>query len=208
MRLFLSSYLFGDCADKFVSMIKGNKHTALILDAHDFFSESHREASKIQESEDLLQIGLTSSELDLRKFFGKKDELKLELEKYDAVWIPGGNSFLLRYVMRESGFDEIIKEFLLEDKIVYGGFSAGVVVLGATMRGFELADEIKYVKKIYNAEPVWEGIGILPYAITPHYKCNTNPSKAEAIDKVVEFFKHENIPYKTLSDGETMIILQ
>ncbi len=171
-----------------------------------FFSPAHRETSRIQEEEDLKQIGLTSSELDLRKFFGKKDELRNELEKYDAVWIPGGNSYLLRYVMRESGFDELIKEFLNDDKIVYGGFSAGVVVLGETMRGFELADEVKYVKKIYNAQPVWEGIGVLPYITVPHYKCKINPLKAKLIDEVVNFFEEEKIPYKTLCDGETIII--
>jgi dipeptidase E len=206
MRLYLSSYLFGDKSDEFVSMISGNKHTALILDAHDFFSASHREASRIQEIDDLKELGITSEELDLRKFFGKRDELKKELERFDAVWIPGGNSFLLRYVMRKSGFDEIIKELLINDKIVYAGFSAGVVVLGETMRGIELADEVKYVRKIYNAEPVWEGLGILPYNILPHYKCPTNPVKAELIDKVIEFYKEKNIQYKTLSDGEAFAI--
>ncbi len=206
MRLYLSSYLFGDKPDEFISMISGNKHTALILDAHDFFSSAHREASRIQETEDLNQLGITSEELDLRKFFGKPDELKKEIERFDAIWVPGGNSFLLRYVMKQSGFDEIIKELLVKDEIVYAGFSAGVVVLGETMRGLELADEVKYLKKIYNAEPVWEGIGILPYNVLPHFKCPTNPVKAEMIDRVIEFYKEKNIPFKTLSDGESYVI--
>lgn len=206
MRLYLSSYLFGDKSDEFVSMISGDKHTALILDAHDFFSPAHREASRIQETEDLNQLGISSEELDLRKFFGKSDELKKELERFDAIWIPGGNSFLLRYVMRQSGFDTIIKELLQKNEIVYAGFSAGIVVLGETMRGIELADEVKYVKKIYNAEPVWDGIGILPYNLLPHYKCPTNPVKAELIDKVVDFYTEQRMPYKTLCDGNAIVI--
>ena len=85
--------------------------------------------------------------------------------------------------MRESGFDTIIKNLLQEDKIVYAGYSAGIVVLCETLKGIEIVDDIKYVKEIFNAELVWDGLGILPYSIAPHYK--SNHPESELIDELV-----------------------
>lgn len=204
MRLYLSSYRLGNNPEILSSMIRGNKRAAIILNARDYFSEEDREAGRIEQTAELKTIGITASEIDLRKFFGKQNELQNELEEFDAVWVPGGNSFLLRYSMRESGFDKIIKKLLQEDKIVYAGYSAGIVVLCETLRGIEIVDDIKYVKEIYGAEPIWNGIGVLPYSIAPHYK--SNHPESELIDEVIEYFITQNISYKTLKDGDTIII--
>lgn len=204
MRLYLSSYRLGNNSESFASMISGNKRAALILNARDYFSEEDRENGRIDQTADLKKLGITAVEIDLRKYFGKQNELQNDLEQFDAVWIPGGNSFLLRYVMHESGFDEIIKKLLHEDKIVYAGYSAGIVVLCGTLRGIEIVDDIKYVKEIYGAETIWDGIGILPYSIAPHFK--SNHPESELIDKVIEYFISQNISYKTLKDGDTIII--
>jgi dipeptidase E len=45
---------------------------------------------------------------------------------------------------------------------------------------------------------------ILDYAIAPHYKSD-HPESAD-IDKCVAYFKENNIRYKTLRDGEAIII--
>lgn len=185
-------------------MIAGNKRAALILNARDYFSTEDREAGRIEQTNELKKIGITAAELDLRNYFGRQNDLEKELEQFDAVWIPGGNSFLLRHTMRESGFDTIIKNLLSEDKIVYAGYSAGIVVLCETLKGIEIVDDIKYVKEIYNVEPVWNGLGILPYSIAPHYK--SDHPESDLIDKLVEYFIKEKIPYKTLSDGDVIII--
>jgi dipeptidase E len=204
MRLYLSSYRLGNKPETFSSMVRGNKRAALILNARDYFSKEDRENGRIEQTAELKKLGITAVEIDLRKFFGKQNELLKELEQFDAVWIPGGNSFLLRYVMYKSGFDEVIKYLLLEDKLVYAGYSAGIVALCETLHGIEIVDDIKYVKEIYRDEPIWKGIGILPYSIAPHYK--SNHPESELIDKVVEYFIKEKIPYKTLKDGDAIVI--
>ncbi len=204
MRLYLSSYRLGSNPEVLTSMITGNKRAALILNARDYFLIEDRESGKIEQTNELKKIGITAAELDLRNYFGRPLDLEKELEQFDAVWIPGGNSFLLRHAMRESGFDTIIKNLLQEDKIVYAGYSAGIVVLCETLKGIEIVDDIKYVKEIFNAELVWDGLGILPYSIAPHYK--SNHPESELIDELVEYFIKEKIPYKTLSDGDTIVI--
>ena len=204
MRLYLSSYRLGNNPEVLTSMITGDKRAALILNARDYFLIEDRESGKIEQTNELKKIGITAAELDLRNYFGRQHDLEKELEQFDAVWIPGGNSFLLRHAMRESGFDTLIKNLLQEDKIVYAGYSAGIVVLCETLKGIEIVDDIKYVKEICNAEPVWDGLGILPYSIAPHYK--SNHPESELINELVEYFIKEKIPYKTLSDGDTIVI--
>ena len=53
-------------------------------------------------------------------------------------------------------------------------------------------------------ETVWEGLGLFDYIILPHYKSD-HPESAD-VDKEVEFAKKNNIPFKTLKDGEVIII--
>lgn len=204
MRLYLSSYRLGNNPEVLTSMITGNKRAAIILNARDYFSIEDRESGRIEQTNELKKIGITAAELDLRNYFGRQHDLEKKLEQFDAVWIPGGNSFLLRHAMRESGFDTIIKNLLQEDKIVYAGYSAGIVVLCETLKGIEIVDDIKYVKEIYNTEPIWDGLGILPYSIAPHYK--SNHPESELINELVEYFIKEKIPYKTLRDGDTIVI--
>jgi len=55
----------------------------------------------------------------------------------------GGNTYVLRYEMRRSGFDVIIKD-LLAAGIVYGGDSAGALVAGLSIAGVESADEPEF----------------------------------------------------------------
>lgn len=52
-----------------------------------------------------------------------------DMTKYSAVYIGGGNTFKLLKTFKETGFDIILREFILNGGIVYGG-SAGAIILG------------------------------------------------------------------------------
>ncbi|MBP9095852.1 MAG: Type 1 glutamine amidotransferase-like domain-containing protein [Ignavibacteria bacterium] len=204
MRLYLSSFRMGNDPEKFSELVTGNKRAAVILNAHDYFPEKERHHALKEELRDLSKIGLSSEEIDLRKYYGDKEGLEQQLMNYDSVWIPGGDSFLLRRAMYDSGFDIIIKNMLNEDKIVYAGYSAGVVVLAPTLRGLEIADDDTKVFSTYKEECIYDGLNVLQYNIVPHFK--SQHGKSESMDKVVEYFKSENMNYKTLMDGQALII--
>jgi dipeptidase E len=51
---------------------------------------------------------------------------------------------------------------------------------------------------------IWEGLGFLDYLILPHYKSDHHESAA--IDKEVEYCARHGIPFRTLRDGEVIII--
>lgn len=53
----------------------------------------------------------------------------VDLKKFSAIYIGGGNTFDLLNALRETGFDTVLKEFLGNKGIVYGG-SAGAIIFG------------------------------------------------------------------------------
>jgi dipeptidase E len=80
------------------------------------------------QSAKLSALGFSVVELDLRSFFGAPDKLETFLGGIGLVWIDGGNAFVLRQAMRQSGFDLLIKASVTRDEIVYAGFSAAAVI--------------------------------------------------------------------------------
>jgi dipeptidase E len=208
MKFYLSSYKLGneENIEKFKSMFaQTNKLTACISNALDYSTDiTRREKGKMENMKILAEIGLKPEIFDLRNFFDKKKELKEALKKYDLLWVRGGNAFVLRQAMHLSGFDEFLIESTKQNEpLIYSGYSAGVCVLGPTLKGLATADDPTQ-KPYGDYETIWEGLNILDYLILPHYKSN-HPESAD-IDKDVEFCKSQNIPFKTLSDGEVIII--
>ena len=51
---------------------------------------------------------------------------------------------------------------------------------------------------------IWEGLGIIDYVIVPHYK--SVHLESEIMEEVVEYLIENKIPYKTLRDGEVIIV--
>lgn len=204
MRLYLSSYKLGNKPETMLPLIGGNKRTAVIANAQDSKPAASRAERVQQDIDNLAALGLQPVELDLRDYFGKAAELGEVLKDYGYIWVRGGNVFLLRKAYKQSGFDNLIVDLLRADKIAYGGFSAGVCVLAPTLRGIELVDPKDEVAEGYDKEVVWDGLGILDYSVAPHYR--SDHPESEDIEKCVEYFKANNMPYKTLRDGEAIVV--
>ena len=106
--------------------------------------------------------------------------------------------------MQASGFDDIIRDLLLRDQIVYGGYSAGVAMLTPALHGIELVDDALTVPPGYDVTIIWDCLGLLPWAVAPHYK-SAHPESA-AIDDVVSYYIKHHIPFRALRDGEVIVI--
>lgn len=205
MRLYLSSYGLGNYSEKLVKLIGTNKKIAIIGNAGDHYGNKKERKESIQrQSTSLSGIGLVPQEIDLRKYFGKEKELENKLKNFGAVWIKGGNTFVLRKAMKLSGFDKIIKRILKKDEIVYAGYSAGWCILSKSLKGLEIVDNPKDNADGYPKKVIWSGLGIIDYMACPHYKSD-HPESAD-VDKEIKYYKNNKIPYKTLKDGEIIII--
>jgi dipeptidase E len=108
-------------------------------------------------------LGMKVEVVNLREY-DNGGTLKERFKPYDLIWAMGGNTFMLRYQMQRSGFDNVIKE-LLESNIVYGGDSAGALVAGTSIGGINLesSDEPEFAEKV-----IEDGLDLVPYIIVPH----------------------------------------
>ncbi len=205
MRLYLSSFRQGGAIGRLHDLARGGNRLVLIRNAVDGIADpTYQKSDHVRETTMLEDAGFAVEHLDLRDYFGQSEELEHRLRQFDIVWVRGGNVFVLRRAMRASGFDDIILRLLKEDAIVYAGYSAGPCVLAPSLRGYEIVDDVTVEPAGYPSGIVWEGLGLLPYALLPHYK--SDHPESPAIDKELQWMKEHNIPCKTLQDGEAIIV--
>jgi dipeptidase E len=204
MRLYLSSYLWGNQPERLFDMLGDNKHVAVITNASDQFPEGGIFERLKPDQAYLAEMGLSSERLDLREYFHDQKKLEDDIKEFGLVWVKGGNAFVLSRAYAQSGLDKLLPKLLEEDRLVYGGYSAGVCVMGPTLKGIELVDDPTVVPEGYNSEIIWEGLNAVPYVIAPHFK--SDHPETELIDKSIAYFEEHSIPYKALHDGEAILI--
>lgn len=206
MKLYLSSYKIGDNPQLLANLISDNKKIAIIPNALDIYTNiERREANLQREKDSLIQIGLQPEELDLRKYFDKPEELKNKMNEYGAVWVLGGNTFVLRRAYKESGLDIWLQQQKNNKDFVYAGYSAGVCVLSPSLKGLETVDDPILVGEGYTKETIWEGLNIIDFAFAPHFESPGHP-ETKMVNQEVDYYKKSGIKYKTLHDGEVIIM--
>lgn len=208
MRLYLSSYKLGDNPQLLANLFGEDKRVAVITNALDFSTDhERRKNSETDQMTTLKKLGLEPELLDLRNYFGKENELKETMKEFGGVWIHGGNTFLLRIAYKLSGFDEIIRQYNDDDSksnFIYAGFSAGCCVLQKNLKGIDFVDDPNLTKDIYGEETMWEGLGLLDFVFVPHFDSDHPESEDTNIE--VDYYKKNNITYRTFRDGEVLII--
>jgi dipeptidase E len=205
MKLFLSSYYLGSRPDRLKALLGPKKHAAIILNAGDAFGDSQRAQYLRTNASELSRLGLTSEELDLRKYFQNPAKLERDLTRFGLLWVTGGNTFILRRAMRESGLDEILPRALEDTDLVYGGYSAGACVLCPSLEGIELADEPHDVPKGYPKEILWDGLGLVSFYVVPHFRSGHAESAAES-EGVIAYYKKRSMPYHALTDDQAVVV--
>lgn len=206
MRLYLSSYRIGERAGSLLALLGGGTRAAIIENARDILPPGPREALRHEVDEpaaELAALGIGAERLDLRAYFGRPEALATDLERFDLVWVTGGNSFVLRRAMKQSGFDEAILALLERDAIVYGGAGAGAMVAAPSLVGMHLMDDPDAAPLGYDAETPWDGLGLIDHAIVPHYR-SPHPESAAA-ERAVRHLAARGLRYRALHDGEVVV---
>lgn len=205
MRYYLSSFRVGNEIEQLKKLIPQNTKTAYISNALDFADGQDWMKEFTQtDIKDLKKVGLDVERFDLRNYFHKKLQLEKDLQKYGVIWVSGGNVFVLRQAMALSGFDKVLIELNNSNDILYGGYSAGICVLGPSLHGLELVDSINHKPYEEQSDIIWEGLNLIDYIIVPHF--DSNHPESQAVRNVVEYCKKHKIPYKTIKDGEVIVI--
>jgi dipeptidase E len=207
MALYLSSFRMGDRFDELLAGLEPGAKVAVISNAVDFIPTEERAdylRTVFDPVREFVTHGLNAIDIDLRGFFGKAKELDEMLADVRLVWAVGGNVFLLRRAMRASGLDDILKRRLARRSLIYGGWSAGAVVAGPTLRGIEIMDNPDVVIATYGMEPIRDGLGLIDYAIVPHFE--SDHPEAESADRAHRYMTENAIKHTTLRDGEVIVI--
>jgi dipeptidase E len=206
MRLYLSSYRLGIGYSRLPLLIGPAKNAAIIGNALDYLTDKVRkeyETNVYDPKQEFAALGIRAVNLDLREYFMNPAKLLEDLKNFNLIWVLGGNVFLLRRAMKQSGFDKVIIKMLESDKLVYGGFSAGAVIVAPTLRGIDLMDDPLVLADGYNPEIIWDGLNLTDFTIVPHYQSEHPETKLA--EKAVDFFKENDYPFYALHDGEVII---
>lgn len=203
MRLFLSSENVGNYAERLLDLVGENKKLVYIPNARDHWRKSDSNVKTEAHKKQFEALGFEFVEEDLRDYFGKTVALAEKIDGAGLVWIPGGNTFLLRRAMYDSGLDKLLLKLLQGDKLVYGGSSAGSIVMTPSLHGTEWGDNPDQVKTVYGKDKIWNGLGLVDFYIVPHYGSDWFGDEAE---RMADYLKEHKLPYKALKDGQVVVV--
>lgn len=155
-------------------------------------SRTEHELMYMQESKkELLNLGILEANI---KTLSLNQPISFsEIKDFDVIYVCGGNTFYLLKKVRESGFDEIIKEFIKTDKL-YFGVSAGSILVGPNIEIAHPGD-----KNDVNLQNL-TGLNLTNIIISPHY---TDEEKS-----FIEGFKEKSpYPVVPLTNEQALLIL-
>jgi dipeptidase E len=205
MKLYLSSYKLGGMADRLKQMAPRGT-IGYIANALDFTNVNvgRRDQHIQSDIESLEHLSFVVSRLDLRTYFGRKDELRQEIDSLGALFVSGGNVFILRQAMRLSGLDELLLEKRRDDDgFVYAGYSAAGCVLAPDLRCYAIVDKPETPYPALS-EVIWDGLSIVDFALMPHW--NSDHAESADIDKEIDYCRQRGLAYLPLRDGDVHII--
>lgn len=203
MRLFLSSQGITPNQKALLNLVGKKRKTAFINNAKDYGDPKDRYEHTKQKLLDYSLYGLEPVELDLRDYFDSQNSLSNVLRDVGLVWLSGGNTFVLRRALAQSGLDKWLVENVGSGRVAYGGSSAGAIIPTPSLRGTEHGDFPHEIPEGYDEAVVWEGLNLVPFHIVPHYESEWFGDEAAAMEK---YMLDSSLSYKVLRDGEAIII--
>ncbi|HKU18769.1 MAG TPA: Type 1 glutamine amidotransferase-like domain-containing protein [Candidatus Saccharimonadales bacterium] len=200
MKLFLSSLAISNSQSvelaKLVDKTPKDIKLALIENAADTYAEGSR--AWVDQNRAAIQSHDFDVEIiDIRQYKGKLPELKDKLTAKDVIWFGGGNTYYLRWLLKDTGVDKLLAE-LVERGKVYGGGSAGAIIAGPTLEHFETADDPKDAPEV-----ILDGLGFTDSVVVPHMD---NAKFAAIIHGINDKLKADGFKAVPLGDGQALII--
>ncbi len=106
---------------------------------------------------------------------------KLDLNNYCAIYIGGGNTYLLLSLLKSNNSFNMLLDYIKNDGIVYGG-SAGAVILGNDIDTIKLMDKNEVLLEDTKGLNVING-----FSIYPHYGNKSEEFESSAVKHLSKF---------------------
>ncbi len=145
----------------------------------------------------LQSSGFQVETVDLRKYRDKLQDLQKLLTSKDVIWFGGGNTFYLRWLLKDLGLDKFIIG-LAETGKVYGGESAGAILAGPTLKYFEAADDMHVVPEV-----IKDGLRLTQFVVVPHMD---SEEYAGVVAKINQQLKDDKFTTVPLNDGQALVV--
>jgi dipeptidase E len=71
------------------------------------------------------------------------------------------------------------------------------------LRGCETVDVVDATAEGYDSDVIWDGLGLIPYSIAPHFQ--SAHVESARVDVMVEYFTRHQLPFVPLKDGDVLI---
>lgn len=205
MRLFLSSQDLGNHAAVATKLAGKNKKALYIKNAQDHLLPKERNFSTPEKKKMFEAAGFEFEEIDLRDYFGQPGKLVKKLSEVGSFWSSGGNVFILRRAFAYSGLDKILIDLLQNDKILYGGWSAGAMIMTPDLKGPDWSEEDRsnIIPEGYESKVIWQGLNLVPFYIVPHFGSEIH---GDSPQKLAKYYKSKKLRYYDLEDGQVVVI--
>jgi dipeptidase E len=198
--------MWGGHLSELHQLVGDNKNVLVILNASDRKNSLVRTWKSLKSRVRWVKAGFKYHELDLRKFFDRKGKLKkfIKTANPSLIYAAGGNTFILRRAFKQSGFDGILEADLKADKYVYGGGSAGAVIMCKDLQYYiNPDDDPTETPKSYDTWPIMDGLGIIREYIVPHYGTDWfGPYAKQAVREITKAGKK----VIKLRDGDSLLV--
>jgi dipeptidase E len=199
MKLFLASLAINDQQAVELAKLVGKDQKDIKLALIENAADGEAGPKKwVAQNREMIQSHAFEVEvIDLNQYRGKADELSAKLSSKDVIWCGGGNTYYLRWLLKDVGADKIIPKLVKQGK-VYGGGSAGAIVAGPTLKHFETADNIDAAPEL-----IMEGLGFTDSVVVPHMD---NAKFTTIIHDINDRLKADGYKTVPLGDAQTLVI--
>lgn len=195
-RLFLTSSFDGS-GDflKHVLPIQNKNHTvAYIGNAADLDEDK----SWMQSTKDKFkELNFELTEVDLRKI--QNQDLQTELEKYDCIYVEGGNNVYLLEISNNSGLTKIVRDLVLKKDKIYIGTSAGSIHAGPSIESTMILDE-PYEHTLTS----FEALNLVNFVVVPHIGGDFNSYRKKEYTEMYNNFYKFAYPHLCLRDNQAV----
>ena len=192
-RLFLTASFF-DVADKFGEFLPNpqGKTVAFIPTACDVasytaFMDDDRCAFR--------QLGMVIDELDLSAM--SLATLTDKIHACDCIFVGGGETFYLLYMLKSTGLDKVIRQAVCAGK-PYIGTSAGSVITAPDIEYVAYMDDKQKAPHLSDTK----GLGLVDFYVLPHMN---NPPFVEVAQRIYDTY-HTQLPLMPLSNHQAVIV--
>ena len=193
MRLLLTS--FGH--DHIRDFVRGT--VAYIPDATRLFADSPEAAPFMETERNMLrEHGLKIRELPIAT--STPEEVDRVLSEVDGVYVAGGETFDLLWLLRSTGNDEVLIKHVRAG-LPYIGTSAGAVIAGPSIEPISLLDSPDVAPNLSD----YSGLGLCEHVVVPHAGGTIPQFPIDVFAETVRSYGAE-FPLVLLKDGQALLI--